>query len=49
MNEGSAKHFLRSFYLALGALFGVGVCMTAYTESSKFLMVYEDYLDWVVF
>ena len=43
------KHFLRNFYVAVGMVVGVYVFVHAYTESNKFLMTYEDYLDWVVF
>ena len=40
---------MRNFYIAIGMVVGVYVGVHAYTESNKFLMTYEDYLDWVVF
>lgn len=48
-NEGVTKHFLRNFYIAIGMVVGVYAFVHVYTESNKFLMTYEDYLDWVVF
>merc|ERR1712151_992183 len=48
-NEGVTKHFLRNFYIAIGTIAAVQLAMYVYTESNNFLMLYEDYLDWVVF
>ena len=48
-NESGTKHFLRHSYLAFTFLLLVGFSMQLYSESHKFLMVYEDYLDWFIF
>lgn len=48
-NESGSKHFFRHSYLALMFLLLVGASMQAYLESFRFLMIYEDYLDWLIF
>ena len=48
-DEGTVKHFARHFYLPVIMVCSVFIGVKLYQESFKFLMTYEDYLDWVVF
>jgi len=48
-NEGGTRHFLRNSYVAFGLLVGIGIWIKIYKESFKITVMYESYLDWVIF
>ena len=48
-DEGVLKYYLRHSYMAIGMLLGFWGAIKLYGESSKFAMIYEDFLDSIVF